>query len=108
MNARQSKPGPFADYLVTHYGKLIKSHLQGRGNLGRDDLEYLVDKLAAMKDERLKSCVATLIGWGDEERAEVETFCAIALEVMRTTPPSRLHAAARLVEIKSLSASHPG
>ena len=65
-------------------------------------MEYVVTKLEHMKDERLKTSVATLIGWGDEERAEIETFCAIALEVMRVTPPSRLHAAARLVEIKSL------
>ena len=99
---RTTKPVAYAEWLVTHYGDLIKEHLQGRANLPQEDLEYLVLKLDTMKDERLKNCVATLLGWGDDERAELETFCAIALEVMRNTPPSRLHAAARTVEIRVL------
>ena len=92
----------FANWLVDHYGKIVKEHLRGRGNLSLDDLEYLVIKTQALKDERMKDSIVQLIGWGDDERAEVETFCAIALEVMRTTPPSRLRAAAQLVEIKFL------
>lgn len=98
---RESMPsGDFATWLVGHYGATIKEHLQGRGNLSQEDLEYVVEKAAAMKDERLAACIATLIGWGDEERAEVETFCAVALEVMRHTPPSRLRECARLVELR--------
>lgn len=95
----------FADYLVDHYGPLVRAHLQGRGNLSRAELEYTVEKVAAMKDERLAANIATLIGWGDEERAELETFCAIALEVIRHTPPSRLRSAAEMVELRSLSAA---
>lgn len=104
MRAQGAKAVEFADWLVTHYGKVIKEHLQGRGNLPREDLEYLVEKTAAMRDARLQGCIATLIGWGDNERAEVETFCAIALEVMRNTPPSRLRSAAMTVELKTLMA----
>lgn len=96
------KSHDFAAWLVGHYGATIQQHLQGRGNLSRDDLEYAVEKAAQMKDARLSACIATLIGWGDEERAEVETFCAVALEVMRHTPPSRLRECARLVELRYL------
>lgn len=97
------KSQDFADWVVNYYGGVIKEHLQGRANLSRDDLEYAVEKAATLKDARLAQCIATLIGWGDDERAEVETFCAIALEVMRNTPPSRLRECARLVELRTLS-----
>lgn len=100
---RQAMPSQgFATYLVEHYGAVIKQHLQDRANLTQEELEYTVEKVAALKDERLQQNIATLIGWGDDERAEVETFCAIALEVMRNTPPSRLRECARLVELRFL------
>lgn len=105
MKAAGSKAVDFADWVVCHYGKVVKEHLQGRGNLSRDDLEYLASKTAAMRDDRLKACIAELIGLGDEERAEVETFLAISLEVMRNTPPSRLRSAAMTVELRTLMAS---
>lgn len=105
MRATGAKALEFADWLTAHYGKVVKEHLQGRGNLARDDLEYLVAKTDAMRDERLKACIAELIGLGDDERAEVETFLAIALEVMKNTPPSRLRSAAMTVELRSLMAS---
>lgn len=104
MNATGSKALPYADWLVTHYGQVIKTHLQGRGNLSRDDLEYLIEKASALRDKRMKECIAELVGWGDQERAELETFLAIALEVMRSTPPSRLRAAAQKVELRVLLA----
>lgn len=104
MKARGSKAIDFANWLVDHYGKVIKDHLHGRGNLARDDLEYLAQKTSDMRDERLKGCIAELLHWGDDERAEVETFFAIALEVMRNTPPSRLRSAAMTVELRSLIA----
>jgi hypothetical protein len=74
--------------------------LQMRAALTEDDMDYLVEKVERMKDERLKSCVAALIGWGDDERAEVETFVAIAIEVMKRTNISKLRECARLVEMK--------
>ena len=77
--------------------------LQQRNALSRSDLEYVVENIAKLKDERLKSCVAELIGWGDDERAEVETFCAIAIEVMKRTNVSKLRDCARIVELRYLS-----
>lgn len=74
--------------------------VQFRGNVERDDLEYLVDRVEKMKDDRLRSIIAQLVGWGDDERAELETFIAIAVEVMKSASPSRLREAARTVELR--------
>ena len=43
-------------------GRMIKL-LQQRNALSRDDLEYVVETVAKLKDERLKSCIAELIGY---------------------------------------------
>lgn len=83
-------------------GRMIEL-LQQRNALSRDDLEYVVETIAKLKDERLKACVAELIGWGDDERAEVETFVAIAIEVMKRTNVSKLRECSRLVELRYLS-----
>lgn len=88
--------------LVRFWTQRCKELLQDRNNLSPEDLEYVALKLDKIKDERLKSLVTELIGWGDDERAELETFCAIALEVMKSASPSRLREAARTVEIRSL------
>lgn len=81
----------------------MRELVQLRGGLPREDLEYVVTAASKLKDERLRSCIAHLIGWGDDERAELETFVAIAIEVMRKTNPSRLREAARIVELRYLS-----
>lgn len=88
--------------LIARMEQMIVEALQSRGNLPRSDLEYLAEQTAKLKDERLKSCVADLIGWGDEERAKLETFCAITLEVMKRTTPSKLRECTRIVEIRVL------
>lgn len=80
----------------------MRELIQQRAALSRPDLEYVVETVAKLKDERLKACVAELIGWGDEERAELETFVAVAIEVMRKTNPSKIRDAARLVHIRHL------
>ncbi len=74
--------------------------LRQRAALPREDLEYLVERASKLKDDRLQQCIAELIGWGDEERAELETFIAIAIEVMRKSTVSRLREAARTVELR--------
>lgn len=74
--------------------------MQCRGNLSQDDLEYVAIVASKLKDERLKACIAELIGWGDEERAELETLLAIGFEAMRLCSPSRLREAAMRVELK--------
>jgi hypothetical protein len=83
-------------------GRMIEL-LQQRNNLSRDDLEYVVEQASRLKDERLKACIAELIGWGDDERAEVETFVAIAIEVMKRTNVSKLRECSRIVELRYLN-----
>lgn len=73
-----------------------------RGNVPHEDLEYLAERIDKLRDERLKSIVAALIGWSDDERAELETFIAVAVEVFKKTNPSRLRDAARTVYIRHL------
>lgn len=88
--------------LVAYWNTRCVEMLQERNNLARDDLEYLMEKTAALRDERYKSCVAALVGWGDEERADFETFCAIGLELMAMARPSQITEAAKRVEIRAL------
>ncbi len=86
--------------FVAEQAERMSELLQQRHALSREDLEYVVETVAKLKDARLKACVAELIGWGDEERAEVETFVAIALEIMKVTTVSRLREAAAIVELR--------
>ena len=94
---RRTKPD--ADF-VSEQSVRMKELLHLRAALPREDLEYVVERIAKLKDTRLQECIGTLIGWGDEERAEVETFVAIALEVMKRTNVSKLRECARIVELK--------
>jgi hypothetical protein len=87
-------------HFVEEQARRMTELLQMKAALPEDDLAYLVEKLDRMKDERLKACMAALIGWGDDERAEVETFVAIAIEVMKRTNVGKLRECARIVEMK--------
>jgi hypothetical protein len=86
--------------LVQAASALLKEALQGRGNLSREDLEYLVEKTATLKDDRLKQCVAELIGWGDDQRAHLETMVAIGIELMKIASPQKVVEAAKRVELR--------
>jgi hypothetical protein len=98
MTRRERMPSDLPIEMAARMIELV----QMRANVPHEDLEYLVERIDKLKDERLKSCVASLIGWGDEERAELETFIAVALEIMKKTNPSKLRDAARVVELRSL------
>lgn len=98
MTRRERMPSYLPDEMAARMRELI----QQRATLPREDLEYVVETVAKLKDDRLKACVAELIGWGDEERAELETFVAVALEVMKKTNPSKLRDCARVVELRYL------
>ena len=87
-------------HFVEEQAQRMRELLQMRAALPEEDMAYLVEKIERMKDERLKSCVTALIGWGDDERAEVETFVAIAIEVMKRTNVGKLRECARIVEMK--------
>jgi hypothetical protein len=86
--------------FVDEQAKRMTELIRQRSALSREDLEYLVLQTEKLKDNRMKQCIAELVGWGDEERAELETFVAVALEVMRKTSVSRLREAARIVELR--------
>jgi hypothetical protein len=92
---------PDADFVAIQ-ARRMQEILQQRAAIPREDLEYLVERVAKLKDERLQSAVAGLIGWGDDERAELETFVAIAIEVMKKTTVSKLREAAQTVELRYL------
>jgi hypothetical protein len=86
--------------FVAQQANRMRELLHQRATLPREDLEYLAETVAKLKDERLKACVAELIGWGDEDRAEIETFVAIAIEIMKKTNVSKLREAAMTVELR--------
>lgn len=90
----------YHEQLIKHYAVRCMALVHGKGNLSRDDLEYLAQTASKLKDERLKQCIAELIGWGDEERAELETMLALGYEAMRLCSPSRMREAAMRVELK--------
>lgn len=90
----------YFDALLKHYAGRATWLVQCKGNLERDDLEYLMVAASKLKDERLKSCIAELVGWGDEERAELETLLALGFEAMKLCSPSRLREAAMRVSLK--------
>jgi hypothetical protein len=89
--------------FVAEQAERMTQLLQQRAAIPREDLEYLVERVAKLKDERMQAAIAGLIGWGDEERAEVETFTAIAIEVMKRTNVSKLREAAMVVELRYLT-----
>ena len=92
---------PDGDFVASQ-AERMRALLQQRAAIPREELEYLVERVAKLKDDRLQAAVAGLIGWGDEERAELETFVAIALEVMKRTNVSKLREAAQTVELRYL------
>lgn len=90
---------PDADF-VAQQSLRMRELLQQRAALPREDLEYVVERVSKLKDQRLQECIAELIGWSDDDRAEIETFIAIALEVMKRTNVSKLRECARIVELR--------
>lgn len=90
----------YHEQLIKHYAVRCTALVHCKGNLSRDDLEYLAQTATKLKDERLKQCIAELIGWGDEERAELETMLALGCEAMKLCSPSRMREAAMRVGLK--------
>jgi hypothetical protein len=58
MTARQK---PDAEY-VAHYSRVVRQILLERGSIPREELEYVVETVSKLKDERLKAGVAGLVG----------------------------------------------
>ena len=96
---RRPRVGP---EFVSEQARMVVELLRQRAAVPREELEYLVERVEKMRDPRLQAAVVGLIGWGDEERAEIETFIAISIEVMRRSTVSRIREAARIVELRYL------
>lgn len=100
--SKQVNSREFQLAVVMYWTQRCRELLHERATLPREDLEYIAEQASKFKNERLRAGIAGLIGWGDEERAELETFCAIALEVMKEASPSKLREAAIRVELRFL------
>jgi hypothetical protein len=90
----------YFESLLVYYTNCSTAIMRGRGNIERSDLEYLVETSAKLKDKRMQECIAELIGWGDDERSELETLLALGFEAMKLCSPSRLREAAMRVSLK--------
>lgn len=90
----------YFESLLVYYTNRSTAIMRGRGNLSREDLEYVAQAAEKLKDKRLQECIAELIGWGDDERSELETLLAIGFEAMKLCSPSRLREAAMRVSLK--------
>jgi len=90
----------YFESLLVYYTNRSTAIMRGRGNLSRDDLEYLAETAAKLKDKRMQECIAEMIGWGDDERSELETLLAMGFEAMKLCSPSRLREAAMRVSLK--------
>lgn len=88
--------------FVDQQAERMRRLLQPKGKVSAEDREYAALRLARLKDERLQGIFVDLIDWGDDERAEVETFVAIAIEVMKRTNIGKLRECARIVELRYL------
>jgi hypothetical protein len=86
--------------LLTYYTNRSTAITRGRGNLSREDLEYAAQAAEKLKDKRMQECIAEMVGWGDDERSELETLLAIGFEAMKLCSPSRLREAAMRVSLK--------
>lgn len=102
IDSHETSKQRLQESIINFYADRLRELVQIKGNLSRDDLEYTMEAVSRLDDERLKQCVATLIGWGDDERSELETFLAIAVELMKEASPDRLKDAATKVEIRFL------
>ena len=88
--------------LSNHLAARCKELLTVKGDLSDNEKAYLLEKLEYMKDEKLKGIIIDLIGWGDDERAELETMFSVLLEVMRRATPEMIRSAAKTVEFRTL------
>lgn len=77
-----------------------------RNNLTPEEIQDLAVRLDKLRDDKLKTYVATLLGWGDTERIELMHFCTVALQLMEDVRPSVLRAAVSKVETRHLVRAH--
>lgn len=103
MSRRQRNNGHIGAMTIEDLDKRLTEILHMRGRPSDEDIAYTLERLDKLKDERLKATFLEAIGWGDEERGELEVFVAIALHVLKKTNPSKIRDAARVVELRHLT-----
>lgn len=103
MSRRQRNSGHIGTMTFEDLDKRLTEILQLRGRPSDEDIAYTLEKLNKLRDDRMRDVFIQAIGWGDEERAELETFIAIALHVLKKTNPSKIREAARIVELRYLT-----
>lgn len=103
MSRHQRNNRHVGTMMIEDLDKRLTEILQMRGRPSDEDIAYTLEKLAKLNDERMKATFIEAIGWGDDERAELETFIAIALHVLKKTNPSKIRDAARIVELRHLT-----
>lgn len=90
------------DDYIKQWALKVNDILLMRNTLTREELEDCVQRVSRLRDEKLQQYVATLIGWGDAERAELVVFTTMALSAMRELRPSKLREIAERIETKYL------
>lgn len=88
------------DEFVVNWANTILGIIRSRNTLNREELEDCVQRVAKLRDPVLQQYVATLIGWGDQERAELIHFSMVALELMKRTRPSVVIDVHKMVEMR--------
>lgn len=71
-----------------------------RNNLTDAELQDLMQRVDKLRDDTLKGYIATLVGWGDLERAELAFFIQLAQRCMAEMRPSKLRQIVETIEIQ--------
>lgn len=88
------------DKFVTEWATKVLGIVRGRNTLSREELEDCVQRASKLRDPVLQGYIANLIGWGDQDRAELIHFCMVALELMKRTRPSVVIETHKTIEIR--------
>ena len=67
--------------LLEYYSNRSTAITRGRGNLSREDLEYVAQAAEKLKDKRLQECIAELIGWATMNGLSLRRFWPSALKL---------------------------
>lgn len=90
MKSKRERPGPQTKELAKVWRQRLTELLMVRACVSDDDLVYLIDKTNKLNDEKLKDIIGNLIGWGSDEREEIQSICAIMLRVVEKSTAAKV------------------
>lgn len=96
MTRRERPDLSFVEALETRMSTIM----QLKQHLSAEDIVYVQDRLAKLKDDRLKQLFQIAIGWSEDDRMELEYFIALSLHVLNKTNPSKIREAARVISLR--------